>query len=222
MKNKLYNANVEVNMIKNQEIKNWRDSWKTKKAKKLLSIKGISNQDDIIKESIKRAYAPSVKNTALKQGKYGAKNLQKIRKICEPEILNYFKNLLNLSKVDDNAFSKWEKDLADKIRNIYLENNINLYTYGNAQKWINMTIKYMFSSDNSNPNDMLYQVCYLPIDRIIQDKAYKELGVKRLPVAWSKCDDWKEIKSYQKIIKDAIIKKTNYKTRLWWECNAWM
>lgn len=208
-------------MIKNQEIENWRESWKTKKTEKLLSIKEISNQDEIIKESIKRAYSPSVQNTALKQGKYGPKKLQALKEICEPVMFEYFVKIVNNKELDEQIFEKWEKNLADKIRSIYLENEIALYTYGNAQKWINMAIKYMFSSDKTNPNDMLYQVCYLPIDRIIQDKAYKELGVKKLPVAWSKCDDWNEIQSYQKRIKKAIIEKTNYDSRLWWECNAW-
>ena len=62
---------------------------------------------------------------------------------------------------------------------------------------------------------------FLPIDRIIQDKAYKELGVKKLPVAWSKCDNLQEILDYEENIKNAIKQKTGYTYRLWWECNAW-
>ena len=118
-------------------------------------------------------------------------------------------------------FEKWEKSTADKIREIYKNNGIDLYTYGNAQKWINMTIKYIFSSNYMNHNVDIYEVAYLPIDSIIQQIAYKELGVKKLSCAWSKCDDWEEIERYQNDIQKAILTNTKYKSRLWWECNAW-
>lgn len=172
-------------MVSKTEIENWRQNWKTKKTERLLSIIDINNIDDIIQESVKRSYAPSVQNTCLKQGKYGSEKLKVPRQEC-----------------------------------VYHRNGIDLYTYGNSQKWINMAIKYLYSSDHIDHTHKLFEVCYLPIDRIVQDQAYKELGIKRLPVAWSKCDNWQDILDYEENIKNAIKEKTN-NSRLWWECKAW-
>ncbi len=84
-----------------------------------------------------------------------------------------------------------------------------------------MAIKYLFSADIIDQNHKLFEICYLPIDKIIQDKAHKDLMVKKLPVAWSKCDSWNDIKQYQENIKKEICSQTKYTTRLWWECNQW-
>lgn len=208
-------------MILKAEFENWRKSWKTTKSGRLLSINGINNIFDIIRESVKRSYAASVQNTTLKQGKYGSVKLQISRQECESILIDEFLKVYNNKTITEQQFIDWETTLAKNIRKIYHKNAIKLYTYGNAQKWINITIKYLFSSDYIDYNHNLFEVCFLPIDRIIQDKAYKKLGAKKLPVAWSKCDNWQDILDYEKNIKNAIKQKTDCTSRLWWECNAW-
>lgn len=208
-------------MISEAEIENWRKSWKTTKSRRLLSINDISNINDIVSEAVKRSYAPSVQNTALKQGKYGSVKLQIPRQECESILIDALLKVYSKKTITEQQFIDWETTLARNIREIYHKNEIKLYTYGNAQKWINIAIKYLFSSDHIDYAHKLFEVCYLPIDRIIQDKAYKELGVKKLPVAWSKCDNLQEILDYEENIKNAIKQKTSYTSRLWWECNAW-
>lgn len=205
-------------MVPKTEIENWRQNWKTKKH--LLSITKINNIDDIIQESVKRSYAPSVQNTCLKQGKYGSEKLKVPRQECEPILSKALSDIYDNKNITEKQFINWETNLAQEIRAIYHKNGINLYTYGNSQKWINMAIKYLYSSDHIDDNHKLFEVCYLPIDRIVQDQAYKELGIKRLPVAWSKCDNWQDILDYEENIKNAIKEKTN-NSRLWWECKTW-
>lgn len=205
-------------MVPKTEIENWRQNWKTKTKKRLLSITNINNIDDIIQESVKRSYAPSVQNTCLKQGKYGSEKLKVPRQECEPILSAALSDIYDNKHITEKQFINWETNLAQEIRAIYHKNGIDLYTYGNSQKWINMAIKYLYSSDHID--DKLFEVCYLPIDRIVQDQAYKELGIKRLPVAWSKCDNWQDILDYEENIKNAIKEKTN-NSRLWWECKAW-
>lgn len=205
-------------MVPKTEIENWRQNWKTKK--RLLSITKINNIDDIIQESVKRSYAPSVQNTCLKQGKYGSEKLKVPRQECEPILSAALSYIYDKKNITEKQFINWETNLAQEIRAIYHRNGIDLYTYGNSQKWINMAIKYLYSSENIDHTHKLFEVCYLPIDRIVQDQAYKELGIKRLPVAWSKCDNWQDILDYEENIKNAIKEKTN-NSRLWWECKAW-
>lgn len=207
-------------MVPKTEIENWRKNWKTKTKKRLLSITKINNIDDIIQESVKRSYAPSVQNTCLKQGKYDSEKLKVPRQECEPILSAALSYIYDKKNITEKQFINWETNLAQEIRAIYHRNGIDLYTYGNSQKWINMAIKYLYSSENIDHTHKLFEVCYLPIDRIVQDQAYKELGIKRLPVAWSKCDNWQDILDYEENIKNAIKEKTN-NSRLWWECKAW-
>lgn len=207
-------------MVSKTEIENWRQNWKTKKTER-LSIIGINNIDDIIQESVKRSYAPSVQNTCLKQGKYGSEKLKVPRQECEPILSAALSYIYDKKNITEKQFINWETNLAQEIRAIYHKNGINLYTYGNSQKWINMAIKYLYSSDHINHTHKLFEVCYLPIDRIVQDQAYKEFGIKRLPVAWSKCDNWQDILDYEENIKNAINRQIGYTSRLWWECKAW-
>ena len=206
--------------LKSVDVNKWRKTWRKKKSGALLSIVGIMDINEVIKEAVKRAYAPSIQNTAIKEGKYGSKKLKVPKDKCVPIIEEALKNIMDVNNECD--FEKWEEELAKKIRKIYKEDNhIVLYTYGNAQKWINMSIKYIFSADSVDFNKKIFEVCYLPIDRAIQNAATRDLGVRPLNEAWSKCDDWEEIKNYQKSIKDAIGQKTHYGPRLWWECNVW-
>jgi len=207
-------------MISKESVEIWRKNWKTKSGRP-LSICGINNIKDIINETVKRSYSPSVKMTAFTRGKYGSEKLKEPRQKCEEILRENLLKIYNNNNIPEENFIDWEEKLANKIRETYHSYSINLYTYGNAQKWINIAIKYLFSSDHIDFNHKLFEVCYLPIDRIIQDNAYKSLGVNRLPVAWSKCDKWQDIAVYEENIKNAIKQQTDYNSRLWWECNNW-
>lgn len=212
----------DKNKIGYDEHEEWRNSWKKRKTGKLLSIVGITDEIKLIEEAVNRAYAPSVQNTALKKGKYGSLSLKGPRIACAKILVEDLIKIWDKRKtITREEYNKWEKETATLIRQVYRDAGINLYTYGNAQKWINMAIKYIFSSDRVDPNWELFKVCYLPIDREIQNNAYKCLKCRKLPMSWSKCDDWDKIVDYEERIEKEIIKNTDYKTRLWWECNTW-
>ena len=117
-------------------VNSWRNNWKKRTSEKLLSIPATTTDvDEIIKEAILRAYAPSIQNTYLKSGKYGSEKLQSVKETCISIMENELKELYDKREnITADAFAKWEKDLADKIRNKYHEKGVALYTYGNAQK----------------------------------------------------------------------------------------
>lgn len=64
-------------------------------------------------------------------------------------------------------------------------------SYGQAQKWINMTLKYMFAI---GPNiidgiDRNYDYFHIPLDNVIQEKLSIH-GINRINIRWSRIDNY--------------------------------
>jgi DNA polymerase-3 subunit alpha len=66
------------------------------------------------------------------------------------------------------------------------------FYYGQAQKWINMCLKYLSMLDHSLVENH-YEYFHVPIDNYIVDTT----GIK-LYVAWSRLDDYNEYLKFQK------------------------
>lgn len=101
-----------------------------------------TSKEEIIEKCISRAYSD-----ATNQGAYNA-----IRDKGTDSGASYHEELkehiLSLSAIGD--YDKWHKAICDKMTKFY--ENVKMkssqdnsaFTYGNAQKWLNMTIKYLF------------------------------------------------------------------------------
>lgn len=99
------------------------------------------------------------------------------------------------------------------------------FTYGLSQKWVNMTFKYLYLLGKcSIQNDKLD----VPIDSYIiraanasEDDNYYGLDINwGKSLVWSKLND-KEYKEFQERIENKI-KEKDYKTKIDWECKAWI
>ena len=102
-------------------------------------------------------------------------------------------NLLLKSNINtQELFDKWHKDSCIKL--IKISNNV--LTIGQAQKWINMTLKNL-SMLSHDMVDNIYEFCHVPIDNYILNATdYK------LSCAWSRIDDYNEYLEYQKWFRD--------------------
>lgn len=62
---------------------------------------------------------------------------------------------------DSNYYNGWHSDLCDKIRacfeKVKTEESECFFTYGNAQKWVNMTVKYIYILDALLPDKSEYR-----------------------------------------------------------------
>ena len=67
-----------------------------------------------------------------------------------------------------------------------------IFTVGQAQKWINMTFKYLHLLDYPNVQNV-YEYCHVPIDRFMLD-----ITNYKMSKAWSKLNDYGEYFEYQK------------------------
>lgn len=97
------------------------------------------------------------------------------------------------------AFDMWHKETCEGIQKKF---KIAKLGYGQTQKWLNMTCKYLLALDNEKVwNSIPY--LHVPIDNIVIDLAAKQNLVKRPTKSWSTWN-FEEYKAYQEALRKAI------------------
>ena len=194
-----------------KEINDWRNNWSSTGGRK-LSIVGCGTEEEVISKALDKAHAPMV----LRALKTGGISTKAPRVAVRELLINELPKALH-SSLSQVEFDNWNADLCEKIKDIYQNSNIIDYTLGNAQKLLNMTIKYIFSSDIINPDLDLFKHAHIPIDRIIMKAAKKKLGVAPIAKAWSVTDDKRELLDYQSRLRDSLSDEFP----LLWEIKNW-
>lgn len=98
-------------------------------------------------------------------------------------------------------------------------------TYGQAQKWINMTMKYLAVIDHPAIAPV-YSYLHVPIDSIIYEEASHPvtgIGVPRPSgnVAWSRLNK-NQYQDYQQRLRNNIISNDSTVAPLDWETRTWV
>lgn len=123
------------------------------------------------------------------------------------------------SITSQEKFDSWHCKVCKNIKLLYNEKGIN-FTYGQAQKWLNMTIKYLYMlEDEEYSFDCVFEYLHIPIDNYIFVAVKKELRIDRPNNPWSKLDETEYLK-YQKAIREEL-KKRKYSPLLW-EFDKWL
>lgn len=121
---------------------------------------------------------------------------EQVNKMLESDI----KALLVSSQADYDA---WHKETCLKIQQVYQKAGIE-FTIGQSQKWINMTIKYLYMI-GADTFDDTFQYFHIPIDNYVFDIAQKVLGIKRPKIAWSRWESYEnQYMEYQKQLRSKI------------------
>lgn len=130
---------------------------------------------------------------------------------------------VELSKLNSDSitsqdeFDAWHRRVSDMIKALYWDVGVKL-TYGHAQKWINMTIKYLYMLE-VDTFDATFEFLHIPLDNYVFDMARHSLGITRPKVAWSKWDNYEEqYLQYQKMVRERIESGTPLR----WEFRYWL
>lgn len=101
-----------------------------------------------------------------------------------------------------SEFDVWHKKKCFDLVRIYKDCGFNSFHIGQAQKWINMTLKYIFVHDKSQISGFedIYGFCHIPIDNIILSK----LDYNFFDTAWSRIDDYEIYFKFQKYIRNKV------------------
>ena len=94
---------------------------------------------------------------------------------------------------EQSDFDKWHKECCDKLIKTF---DKQLFTYGQAQKWINMSLKNLSMLDHQLIEKQ-YEFFHVPIDNYIVDIT----GIK-ISVAWSRISNYDEYIEFQNKFRD--------------------
>lgn len=183
---------------------------------KFLKFSYFGDLNISLEVASKRAYRDmcrTIKFNKLKDITDRRKLRDEVNIMFETEI----KKLTSGSKKNSDDFNNWHDKVCENMKIIYEENGIKL-TYGQAQKWINMTIKYLYLFGGYT-FDSVFDDLHIPIDNYIFDAVEKELKIDRPTDAWSKLDK-KEYLKYQEDIREELRKKNI--SPLIWEFENWL
>ena len=178
-----------------------------------VSLFGKGYRKDLTNEgkidlAIKRAYRDfcrTIDKDKLKQNKY---DLNTAKDAAVEIITNNFK----ATPSDKVAYNKWFFDLCTAITNIG-------YSFGQAQKWVNMTMKYLIVLDYEPFDQAIIKCMHAPIDtdivhHVIDENHWDDY----LP--WSSYTVLNE-KKYKELQKKIVeIKKEGICT-IEWEFDTW-
>lgn len=149
--------------------------------------------------------------------RYGNKDEAVRRKLRESVDVHLKKEIQWITSREEatlNVYDDWHKRLCDDLARIYREKDITFHL-GQAQKWVNMAIKYLYAMQTSGI-ERYVAVLHVPIDNYIYQQAEEELHVPRIDCCWSKIDSYEQYIDYQNAIRKAVET-----VPLLWEFEAW-
>lgn len=163
-----------------------------------------------------------------------------IKNICE-NILFPIETKEGEISFKNSYFDDWHKAKCREIIN-FMNNSIDKsntkilnkkekFTIGQAQKWVNMTLKYLWLL-NALPTGVEPEYLHVPIDSYIIEIAYDNknkfenaLGLleEKPKKSWSKLSEYEEYFKIQEAIREAIkTNATNETIPIKWESLAWI
>ena len=119
---------------------------------------------------------------------------------------------------NQKEFDAWHKKLGNKLISLYASEGIT-FTYGQAQKWINMTAKYLYLI-GAYTFENVFQYLHVPIDNYVMDIAEEKFKLEKPELPWSQWD-YEGYKNYQlslrKLIQDKGLDPLRWEFRNWLE-----
>ena len=101
-----------------------------------------------------------------------------------------------------------------------IDSQSHVFTYGQAQKLVNMMIKYLYifyKCEGWNDLDHLVSYFHVPIDSYVLKEVRQDKKSNEIP--WSKINCYEEYECYQKEIQTFARKK--YQNAFEWELTEW-
>lgn len=118
---------------------------------------------------------------------------------CLKEVLrNVTAEAIGRDFISQTEFDEWHEVSCDYLINSCLGATSYKMSYGQAQKWINMSLKYMYAlGDDRVPGiSRNYHYFHIPIDNIIQDILVQR-NIARFKESWSRIATYKAYLDYQ-------------------------
>ena len=189
-------------------------------SKKFMVCCYFGQSEDLIKAAIDRAYVDMASHTLqyneFKNDEDGIEEKWRCRYNASREISDGLKKY----PLNNDAFDGWHKCIIENVKKVYGNHNL---TEGQAQKWLNMTIKYIFVFAHLFGKDFggLNEINVFLNDTSVDDykcpiDSYVLKGANIDDVSWSKLDSDNYNETYNEITQ--IIGCQN---SFLWELTNW-
>ena len=117
-----------------------------------------------------------------------------IKKNARERIRVKIDNMIKCNSTEQTTFDKLHEDACEALIEEFKKNEYEGFTIGQAQKWINMTFKYLNLLDY-NGIEKIYEFCHIPIDRYILEYMLEKNIIEK--ENFKKAIHWSKIKKYQ-------------------------
>ena len=136
-----------------------------------------------------------------------------VRKEASEKVETLLENLLTGENKDQPGFDDWHRKACDSLCSIYKKHGYDEFHIGQAQKWLNMSFKYIrtMGEDRLRGYERFYQFGHVPLDSFII-KEFINIGKsppckpppKRRPEGWSRIETYQEYMDYQQWIRQTF------------------
>lgn len=181
-----------------------------------------SRESDVYKAAADRAYRDLCRTIKFKDKDDKNKNDQCRHSVNELII----EKIKHLPDANQEAYDEFHLGLCRQIIEEYRKSSVAELTYGQAQKWVNMTMKYLCVLSEGNFTGKFewlgrfYPYLHVPIDSIILDKIVEA----RFPninldknLSWSKIDKYEFYLEIQKNLRKSLTAMSPMD----WEFEVW-
>lgn len=161
------------------------------------------------------------------------------RETAKEKAKNFLKGQLRVIRFkSQNDFDEWHTETCNELITNYKgcvdDKGRPSFTYGHAQKWLNMLFKYLYVYEYSDgfkdffrDKPELIKFLHVPIDKTIFKEAYKNFDLKKPNGTWSQMDG-KTYKDYQRELRNKITANANSpygeddgRMPFYWELMVW-
>lgn len=130
----------------------------------------------------------------------------------------------NVEEEYDDTHQKLCEKLCDIVNEADILDADHKFSYGQAQKWVNMTMKYFVLMKNEGSNDRLLSIMHIPVDNYVKDvfkKSFPQDMEKEYDEPWSKWNK-KTYLSFLEKLRRLVKEKSEYDTCFDWEYYNWI
>ena len=175
-------------------------------SKKFLVCCYFGQSEDLIKAAVDRAYVDMASHTLQYNEFKKDENGIKEKWCCRFNASQIISEGLKKYPMNNENFNGWHQSVIEELKNAYGEHNL---TEGQAQKWLNMTIKYIYVFVHlfGERYGRLDEISGFLKDTSVDDykcpvDSYVLKGAKVDDVSWSKLDSDKYNEKYNEIIQN--------------------
>lgn len=116
-------------------------------------------------------------------------------------------------------FDRRHRDWRRMLVRFYEDEGVTM-SHGQAQKWINMTAKYLFVLNDDCTNKVA-GFLHVPIDSVVAKQAKSQLDLKWPSAVWSKMDS-DAYEEYQWLLRGVLSASGFAASPIEWEIEAWL